>query len=113
VTAKRGALAAERNAVAPGTIRTERVQRLPEEPGGTEYIRAIEQMHPMGRLGEPAEVAQAIAFLLVCASAQFRIPVPPRFCCVGCSGLVRRGALVASTSTRCPSASSSACTPAC
>jgi NAD(P)-dependent dehydrogenase (short-subunit alcohol dehydrogenase family) len=51
------------NAVAPGTIRTERVQRLPEEPGGTEYIRAIERMHPMGRLGEPAEVAQAIAFL--------------------------------------------------
>jgi NAD(P)-dependent dehydrogenase (short-subunit alcohol dehydrogenase family) len=51
------------NAVAPGTIRTERVRRLPEEPGGTEYIRAIERMHPMGRLGEPAEVAQAIAFL--------------------------------------------------
>ena len=51
------------NAVAPGTIRTERVQRLPEEPGGTEYIAAIESMHPMGRLGEPEEVAQAILFL--------------------------------------------------
>jgi NAD(P)-dependent dehydrogenase (short-subunit alcohol dehydrogenase family) len=51
------------NAVAPGTIRTERVRRLPEEPGGTAYIEAIERMHPMGRLGEPAEVAQAIAFL--------------------------------------------------
>jgi len=51
------------NAVAPGTIRTERVQRLPEEPGGTEYIEAIERMHPMGRLGEPQEVAQAILFL--------------------------------------------------
>ena len=51
------------NAVAPGTIRTERVRRLPEEPGGTEYIQAIERMHPMGRLGEPAEVAEAIAFL--------------------------------------------------
>jgi NAD(P)-dependent dehydrogenase (short-subunit alcohol dehydrogenase family) len=51
------------NAVAPGTIRTERVQRLPEEPGGTEYIEAIERMHPMGRLGEPHEVAQAILFL--------------------------------------------------
>jgi NAD(P)-dependent dehydrogenase (short-subunit alcohol dehydrogenase family) len=51
------------NAVAPGTIRTERVLRLPEEPGGSEYIEEIERMHPLGRLGEPAEVAQAIAFL--------------------------------------------------
>jgi NAD(P)-dependent dehydrogenase (short-subunit alcohol dehydrogenase family) len=51
------------NAVAPGTIRTERVLRLPEEPGGSEYIEEIERMHPMGRLGEPEEVAQAIAFL--------------------------------------------------
>jgi NAD(P)-dependent dehydrogenase (short-subunit alcohol dehydrogenase family) len=51
------------NAVAPGTIRTERVKQLPDEPGGAEYIRAIEQMHPMGRLGEPEEVAKAIAFL--------------------------------------------------
>ena len=51
------------NAVAPGTIRTERVKRLPEEPGGTEYVAAIESMHPMGRLGEPEEVAQAILFL--------------------------------------------------
>ncbi len=33
------------NAVAPGTIRTERVMRLPEEPGGSEYLAAIESMH--------------------------------------------------------------------
>ena len=51
------------NAVAPGTIRTERVIRLPEEPGGVEYLRAIERMHPMGRLGDPSEVAAAILFL--------------------------------------------------
>ena len=51
------------NAVAPGTIRTERVERLPEEPGGSEYLAEIERMHPMGRLGEPAEVASAIVFL--------------------------------------------------
>jgi NAD(P)-dependent dehydrogenase (short-subunit alcohol dehydrogenase family) len=51
------------NAVAPGTIRTERVLRLPEEPGGVEYLQVIERMHPMGRLGEPAEVAGAILFL--------------------------------------------------
>jgi NAD(P)-dependent dehydrogenase (short-subunit alcohol dehydrogenase family) len=51
------------NAVAPGTIRTEAVRRLPEQPGGTEYIEEIRKMHPMGRLGEPEEVARAIVFL--------------------------------------------------
>lgn len=51
------------NAVAPGTIRTDRVKRLPDEPGGAEYLAEIEAMHPMGRLGEPSEIAEAIAFL--------------------------------------------------
>lgn len=51
------------NAVAPGTIRTERVMQLPDEPGGPEYLAAIEAMHPMGRIGEPSEVAAAILFL--------------------------------------------------
>jgi NAD(P)-dependent dehydrogenase (short-subunit alcohol dehydrogenase family) len=51
------------NAVAPGTIWTERVRSLPNEPGGTEYIEEIKKLHPMGRLGEPEEVAKAIAFL--------------------------------------------------
>lgn len=58
------------NAVAPGTIRTERVRRLPEEPGGTEYLAEIEQRHPLGRIGEPAEVAAAICFL-ACDEASF------------------------------------------
>lgn len=51
------------NAVAPGTIQTEAVARLREEPSGAAYLADIERMHPMGRLGEPAEVARAIAFL--------------------------------------------------
>jgi NAD(P)-dependent dehydrogenase (short-subunit alcohol dehydrogenase family) len=51
------------NAVAPGTIRTDAVKRIPEAPGGAEYLADIERMHPMGRLGEPAEVASAIVFL--------------------------------------------------
>ena len=51
------------NAVAPGTINTERVQRLSEEPGGPEYLEAIKRAHPMGRIGDPAEVAKAILFL--------------------------------------------------
>jgi NAD(P)-dependent dehydrogenase (short-subunit alcohol dehydrogenase family) len=51
------------NAVAPGTIRTERVRQLPDEPGGADYVEQIIRRHPMARLGEPVEVARAIAFL--------------------------------------------------
>jgi len=51
------------NAVAPGTIKTERVRQLPEEPGGQEYLDAIARQHPMARIGEPSEVAAAILFL--------------------------------------------------
>lgn len=51
------------NAVAPGTIRTDRVRRLPEEPGGAEYLADIARRHPLGRIGEPGEVAAAISFL--------------------------------------------------
>jgi NAD(P)-dependent dehydrogenase (short-subunit alcohol dehydrogenase family) len=45
------------SAVAPGTINTERVKRLPEVPSGPEYLEEIKKAHPMGRLGEPEEVA--------------------------------------------------------
>lgn len=51
------------NAVAPGTINTERVRQLSGDPGGNEYLTTVEAAHPMGRLGEPAEVANAILFL--------------------------------------------------
>ena len=51
------------NGVAPGTIRTERVLSMLDEPGGAEYVESIEKLHPMGRLGEPAEVAAAVTFL--------------------------------------------------
>ena len=46
------------NAVAPGTIRTEAVASLPED-----YVEPMRAAHPMGRLGEPSEVAEAICFL--------------------------------------------------
>lgn len=51
------------NAVAPGTINTERVKQLADEPGGPEYMSNIVKMHPIGRIGDPREVAQAILFL--------------------------------------------------
>ncbi|GAB3274042.1 SDR family NAD(P)-dependent oxidoreductase [Kineosporia babensis] len=51
------------NGVAPGTIRTDRVVALETEPGGPEYLADIVRKHPLGRLGEPSEVAAAMAFL--------------------------------------------------
>jgi NAD(P)-dependent dehydrogenase (short-subunit alcohol dehydrogenase family) len=51
------------NAVAPGTINTERVKAMVNEPGGPEYLETVKKGHPMGRLGEPEEVANAILFL--------------------------------------------------
>ena len=46
------------NAVAPGTIATQAVADLPEE-----YKAPMKEAHPIGRLGEPSEVANAILFL--------------------------------------------------
>jgi NAD(P)-dependent dehydrogenase (short-subunit alcohol dehydrogenase family) len=51
------------NAVAPGTIRTDAVVSLLETAEGQAYVEEIEARHPIGRLGEPREVAEAIAFL--------------------------------------------------
>lgn len=46
------------NAVAPGTILTDAVAQLPDD-----YKEPMRQAHPIGRLGEPSEVANAILFL--------------------------------------------------
>jgi NAD(P)-dependent dehydrogenase (short-subunit alcohol dehydrogenase family) len=46
------------NAVAPGTIAIEAVKKLSEA-----YIAGVKAMHPIGRLGQPEEVARAILFL--------------------------------------------------
>lgn len=49
------------NAVAPGLVRTPLSERLTRTPASLE---ASEAMHPLGRIGEPEEVASAIAWLL-------------------------------------------------
>ena len=51
------------NAVAPGTIRTDALLAVLETEQGRAYVEEIEGRHPMRRLGEPREVAEAIAFL--------------------------------------------------
>ncbi len=57
------------NSVCPGYTRTERVEELAhafqENRQGTaeNFYQQIEQTIPMGRLGQPEEIAQAVAFL--------------------------------------------------
>jgi meso-butanediol dehydrogenase/(S,S)-butanediol dehydrogenase/diacetyl reductase len=48
------------NAIAPGMIRTAMTKTMLAEPADAERSAAI---HPLGRIGEPAEVAAAILFL--------------------------------------------------
>jgi meso-butanediol dehydrogenase/(S,S)-butanediol dehydrogenase/diacetyl reductase len=49
------------NAVVPGMIRTPLTEVMFKEP---ENVRRIRASHPIGREGQPEEVAAAIAFLL-------------------------------------------------
>jgi len=49
------------NTVAPGLVRTPLAARITENPAA---LSASEAMHPLGRIGEPDEVARALAWLL-------------------------------------------------
>ena len=49
------------NVVSPGLTRTPLTERITGRPAAA---RASESMHPLGRLGEPEDVARAIAWLL-------------------------------------------------
>jgi NAD(P)-dependent dehydrogenase (short-subunit alcohol dehydrogenase family) len=49
------------NAVAPGTVDSPWVRRLVEEAG--ESLDALRARQPMGRLGTPDEIAEAVAYL--------------------------------------------------
>jgi NAD(P)-dependent dehydrogenase (short-subunit alcohol dehydrogenase family) len=64
------------NALLPGMVRTPIWERAdwwppgPTPPGGVETLyRLLERATPMGRLGEPAELAEAILFLVSDASS--------------------------------------------
>jgi NAD(P)-dependent dehydrogenase (short-subunit alcohol dehydrogenase family) len=54
------------NAVCPGTVDTPWVQRLVEQAG--ESLEALRARQPMGRLGTPEEIADAVVYL---ATAEF------------------------------------------
>ncbi|VTS05021.1 SDR family NAD(P)-dependent oxidoreductase [Tuwongella immobilis] len=49
------------NAVAPGLVRTPLAARLTSSEAS---LKASTAMHPLGRIGEPADIAQAIVYLL-------------------------------------------------
>jgi len=52
------------NCVCPGVIRTPMLERgLSAMPEPEEALEQFKQLHPMGRLGEPEEVARGILFL--------------------------------------------------
>ena len=48
------------NSIHPGAIETPMIERLREDPVLGE---ALETMHPMGRMGEPEEIAEAVVWL--------------------------------------------------
>ena len=54
------------NALAPGLVRSGLTRRLVENPG---TLQASEWMHPLGRVGDAADVAGLAAFLLSPAGA--------------------------------------------
>ena len=70
------------NAVCPGTVDSPWVRRLGEESG--ESLEALRARQPMGRLGTPDEIAEAVAYL-----------ASDRAAFVTCSVLVIDGGLTA------------------
>ncbi len=55
-----GARGVRVNAIAPGYIETPMTEQVREMEGGVAYL---ESLHPLGRLGQPEEIAAAAAFL--------------------------------------------------
>jgi 2-hydroxycyclohexanecarboxyl-CoA dehydrogenase len=51
------------NVVCPGPTRTPMLEAMAAESGGAKLIESLERAVPMRRLGEPADVATAVAFL--------------------------------------------------
>jgi len=50
------------NAICPGTIKTPKVAKVLEDPQEKAEIQILIDSHPIGRLGDPEEVAEAVLF---------------------------------------------------
>src|ERR1700733_7199095 len=52
------------NAVLPGIIRTPMISRLTEDERFSAFFEKLKDRHPIGRFGEPAEIGEAVKWLL-------------------------------------------------
>jgi NAD(P)-dependent dehydrogenase (short-subunit alcohol dehydrogenase family) len=52
------------NAVLPGIIRTPMISRLTEDARFGAFFEKLKDRHPIGRFGEPAEIGEAVKWLL-------------------------------------------------
>lgn len=59
-----GARGVRVNAVLPGIIETPMISRLSQEPAFSAMFDRLRARHPIGRFGAPAEVGEAVAWLL-------------------------------------------------
>ena len=50
------------NAVAPGGVETDMLERLGEDKN--QILETLKSMHPIGRIGDPEEIANAVVWLL-------------------------------------------------
>jgi NAD(P)-dependent dehydrogenase (short-subunit alcohol dehydrogenase family) len=48
------------NAIAPGGVETE----MPQRAFGYQFLETLKSMHPIGRIGDPKEIANAVVWLL-------------------------------------------------
>ena len=52
------------NAVLPGIIKTPMIARLTEDARFSQFFEKLKERHPIGRFGEPAEIGEAVRWLL-------------------------------------------------
>jgi NAD(P)-dependent dehydrogenase (short-subunit alcohol dehydrogenase family) len=52
------------NAVLPGIIKTPMISRLTEDARFSAFFEKLKDRHPIGRFGEPAEIGEAVKWLL-------------------------------------------------
>jgi NAD(P)-dependent dehydrogenase (short-subunit alcohol dehydrogenase family) len=62
--AEYGARGIRVNAVLPGIIRTPMISRLTQDERFSTFFEKLRDRHPIGRFGEPAEIGEAVKWLL-------------------------------------------------
>jgi NAD(P)-dependent dehydrogenase (short-subunit alcohol dehydrogenase family) len=62
--AEYGAQGIRVNAVLPGIIKTPMISRLTEDARFSAFFEKLKERHPIGRFGEPAEIGEAVKWLL-------------------------------------------------